>query len=73
MIISQDKALANVVREAIKLSGRSQMEFAQSIGITYPMLTKLTSGSSRFTLPRLRQIASELGVHPSELLKEAGQ
>jgi transcriptional regulator with XRE-family HTH domain len=51
------RQMGNLVREMRKAAGMTQMELAEKMEISYQQVQKYENGTSKFSVPRLRQVA----------------
>lgn len=65
-----DSELGELVRLYRLSAGLSQVELGQSAGISYQQIQKYESGSNKVSVSRLFDVASALGVSPSDVLAE---
>lgn len=56
------KNIGNLVRELRKAAGMTQSDLAERLGITYQQVQKYENGTSKFSVPRLRQVAEVFGL-----------
>lgn len=57
-----DKAIGAKIREYRIMSGMSQMELADKIGVSYQQVQKYEKGHGNISVKRLKQIADIFGV-----------
>lgn len=60
------------LREQIKLSGKTQSEFADVIGIEQPHLSRIINGGRNASNQVLENIAVVLGLPPEKIFRQAG-
>jgi transcriptional regulator with XRE-family HTH domain len=63
-----DAAIGRRLRQLRVLSGQSQSDLAQRLGITFQQLAKYERGANRMSAARVLRAAQVLGVEPAELL-----
>ncbi|GAB4387347.1 MAG: helix-turn-helix transcriptional regulator [Thermodesulfovibrionales bacterium] len=56
------KSIGNLVRELRKAAGMTQSDLATRLGITYQQVQKYENGTSKFSVPRLKQVAEVFGL-----------
>jgi transcriptional regulator with XRE-family HTH domain len=62
-------ALANNLRHLRKLSGLTQQQLAEGVGVSYPRISEIENGRGNPTVETLQRIADVLKVDVADLLK----
>lgn len=70
MTYARDRQVGRIVKAFLGYSGGSQRELARAIGIEESALSRSISGSRRWNLDELDQIAEHFGVTTSVLLED---
>jgi len=61
--------LSHVIAEAMDARGMSRIDLARALGVSAPMVTKILSGRSNFTLRTLVCVADALGCEFDPVLR----
>jgi len=60
--------IGQIIREARRASGLSQMQLAEKVGLSYQQIQKYEKGKSEITVKRLYQIAEALEIPVDKFL-----
>jgi transcriptional regulator with XRE-family HTH domain len=66
-------AIASRITQLVAGSGLRPADFARQLGIDKSNMGRLLKGETAWTPKHLEAVAAALGVHPRELLPEAGE
>ncbi|MDA8325453.1 MAG: helix-turn-helix transcriptional regulator [Nitrospiraceae bacterium] len=69
-MFKSEKAIGELIRQMRKSWGKSQMQLADKIGVSYQQVQKYEKGINKLSLSRLKQISGALGVPVSMFLDE---
>jgi len=62
--------LSHVIADAMDAKGMSRIDLARALGVSAPMVTKILSGRSNFTLRTLVCVADALGCEFDPVLRQ---
>lgn len=65
-----EKTVGGRIRRLRQNQFKGQREVADALDISVPAYSKIETGITEVTIPRLRQIAAYYGVEPEELLND---
>ena len=72
-VVTYASVVGRVVERLRKQRGKTQEQLGAALGIGQPAYSRLEQGQNTMNVVQLGQVAQQLGITPSEILRQADQ